>query len=452
MAGFEGREMTNNEIMFAGNWFQKAWDKKDIFIKRRDAEVLRRLAARVRALSERPVEAEKRRLWTLHNDLGTRQPLVFMDAENGWNEIITDADLQCEETMARSWEFWLRKELFWGEELRDDKVIDAVFYLPYVATDTGWGIQPKFVRSEGVVDGAYRWEQSITDAMMEDPSLAMSSLIHTPEIEVDREASDLLMETARSVFGGILETRFRHWWWWGMELTHPYADLRTLESMLYDFYDYPERVHEIMRLFTDGYMAKLDYLERNRLLPNNVGNSYCGSGGFGFTSQLQNGEDFDPDWIRAKDIWGFMESQETSSVSPEMFAEFVLPYQMEMARRFGLVYYGCCESLDLKWKYIRQIPNLRRVSVSNWATPEVMAENLGDKYVYCCKPSPSDLAVPEIAADAARARIRRVLRAAKEHGNIVELIMKDTHTLGGNRRNAIRWVEIAREEIDNVFG
>jgi len=31
-----------------------------------------------------------------------------------------------------------------------------------------------------------------------------------------------------------------------------------------------------------------------------------------------------------------------------------------------------------------------------------------------------------------------------------ELIMKDNHTLGGNPYNAVRWVELAREEIGNI--
>jgi hypothetical protein len=32
-------------------------------------------------------------------------------------------------------------------------------------------------------------------------------------------------------------------------------------------------------------------------------------------------------------------------------------------------------------------------------------------------------------------------------GTVPELIMKDNHTLGKNPMNAVRWVELAREEI-----
>jgi hypothetical protein len=48
--------------------------------------------------------------------------------------------------------------------------------------------------------------------------------------------------------------------------------------------------------------------------------------------------------------------------------------------------------------------------------------------------------------------VRRDARRAVEQtkGGICEFIMKDNHTLGKNPRNATRWVEIMREEIDRV--
>ena len=44
-------------------------------------------------LAARPIEAEKRELWYRHNALEATRPVVFCDPENGWNEIITAADL-----------------------------------------------------------------------------------------------------------------------------------------------------------------------------------------------------------------------------------------------------------------------------------------------------------------------------------------------------------------------
>ena len=47
-----------------------------------------------------------------------------------------------------------------------------------------------------------------------------------------------------------------------------------------------------------------------------------------------------------------------------------------------------------------------------------------------------------------RAALRQTLEAAR--GCRLEIVMKDNHTLGGNPQNAVRWVEIAREEIERA--
>ena len=52
---------------------------------------------------------------------------------------------------------------------------------------------------------------------------------------------------------------------------------------------------------------------------------------------------------RTTQCWGFLESQESTAVSPETFGEFVFPYQDRLVRRFGLLSYGCCERVDAIW-------------------------------------------------------------------------------------------------------
>ena len=149
------------------------------------------------------------------------------------------------------------------------------------------------------------------------------------------------------------------------------------------------------------------------------------------------------------DMWGFAESQETVGVSPEMFREFVLPYQMSIMKRFGLNCYGCCEPLDIRWQYVKDFPRLRRISVSPWADVQKMAEYLENKYVMSLKPSPTPLAVHSMDEDAVRNELAEKLELSR--GCCVEVIMKDNHTLGGNPHNAIRWCEIAREEINKLY-
>ncbi|MCS7311208.1 MAG: hypothetical protein NZ741_13410, partial [Armatimonadetes bacterium] len=92
-------------------------------MSQRDRQILRELAKRVAELAARPEEEQKLELWYRHNALEPTRPLVFCDPENGWNEILTPDVFQCEGQLARAWEWHLRRELFWGEQMRDDKVI-----------------------------------------------------------------------------------------------------------------------------------------------------------------------------------------------------------------------------------------------------------------------------------------------------------------------------------------
>ena len=232
-------------------------------------------------------------------------------------------------------------------------------------------------------------------------------------------------------------------------MTWVLANLRGLEQIMLDMYDEPENLRRLMAFLRDGHLAKLDFLESHGLLSANFDGTYVGSGGFGYTRQLPQAG-FDARRVRTRDMWGFCESQETVGVAPEMFAEFIYPYQVPILERFGLNCYGCCEPLDKRWGFIKNAPRLRRLSVSTWADPEAMGAQLGGKYIFSSKPNPTHLAEPVLRADEARAEIRRVLTAGRRHGCIVELIMKDNHTLGRNPENAVQWCAIAREEIERM--
>ena len=433
-----------------GNLMVHGWPIEQCVVSGHDREILRGLGDKLRSLAERPCEQEKIALWTAHNDLKTEQPVIFIDCENGWNEIFPWAEsIKCEGEMAQDWEMWLRKEIHWADVLKDDKVVEAKLYLPYHAVDTAWGIAEERI-GDPTRGEAYVWKSPLAD-LDEDAfeGLDLSTVIKTPEIRIDWEASNRAFALAQEVFDGILEVEFRHKWWWSPDLSLSYSNLRGMENMMCDFYDYPEKVHEMMRLFTDGYLVKFDYLEQNGLLPNNCESMYIGSGGTGWTSQLHG----TPGQVKLMDMWGFNEAQETSEVSPEMVNEFILPYQTELASRFGLNYYGCCEGLDRRWDYVKAaIPRLRRVSVSPWADRRKMSELLGGDYVYCLKVSPTDIAVPNPDEAYIRKHLNEVLGYCKQCGNRVEILMKDNHTLGRRPENAARWVQLAREEVARVYG
>lgn len=404
-----------------------------------EINVLRSLAQMVAELANRPIEQKKRQLWLSHNSLQPTRPVIFCDPENGWHEIITEKDLHCISYPARQWEFNLRKEIFWGKEMQDDRVIDNHFNVPYVFENTGWGV--KEIQLGGDHGGAYTWKSPLSNLNKDE-----LGKLKFPQIKVDDESTNQMLNIAREVFGNILNVRLKcDQWWWTLGLTHEAVKLRGLSEFMCEMCDNPEGVHHFMAFLRDGTLNMLDYLEANGLLSLNNEADYVGSGGFGFTKELPQ-PDFDAGQVKTMDMWGFCESQETCHVSPAMFEEFIFPYQLPIMKRFGLNCYGCCEPLNKRWHIIEQIPRLRRVSVSPWADVAAMSEQLGNRYVFSLKPNPATLAVVPLDEEQIRKELRSAIHLTKNCH--LEIIMKDNNTICNNPQHVIRWVKIVREEAD----
>jgi hypothetical protein len=148
-----------------------------------------------------------------------------------------------------------------------------------------------------------------------------------------------------------------------------------------------------------------------------------------------------------------MNSQESIGISPEQFAEFVYPYYEELAREFGLVYYGCCEPVHNYWdRSLKDLPNLRKVSISPWCDEEMMGERLdGRKVIYSRKPSPNFIGIQSgFDEEAFTAYIRKTAAAVKGRCK-TEFIFRDIYTLHGNRDKLRSAVEITRRIAEEVY-
>jgi antitoxin component of MazEF toxin-antitoxin module len=409
---------------------------ESLTVSPKEKDRLQELGKRVAEIAALPVQAEKASLWQRHNDLETQEPVVFIDPENGWNECIPAESLQCTTPIARVWEMFLRKQIYWFEVLKDDKVIEPYFDVPYSYSDTGWGLDLK--REHGGGGGSFIIVPAVEDYDDDLPGLRF------PKIIIDQAESDAVLALAHEVFDGILTVRRKTVWWWSMGMTRNFIDIRGLENFLCDLIAEPENVHKLMDLLCEGWLGRIDDLEQGGYLCSNADGTYVGSGGFGFTKNLAKpgGK------VTAMDMWGLVESQETVAVSPAMYGEFILPYHIKIAERFGLNCYGCCEGFDKRWEYVKTIPRLRRVSVSPWSDWSTLPGLLGKNYIASVKPGPTPLALSVLDEDAACADLRKAVGAVKDC--VVEIIMKDNHTLGGNPRNAARWVELARQAVAGV--
>ncbi len=407
---------------------------QDLEISKNEREVLRKLAEKVALIAQSDQMKERCELWRRHNQLEKTRPLIFCDPEWGWNEIITNDQMECSSTLARRWEFDLRKEIFYAEQMGDDKPVTLNFDVPYTVSADDWGIQKEVHRTD--LSGAISWDSPLTDYDKDLPKL------HNPTFNIDWEVTNGTLQVAQEIFGDILNVRLKGTWWWSLGLSIRAIDFRHIDKLYMDMVMYPDAVKELFSILSKGLMSKLDYLEESGLLSLNNNYTYVGSGGYGFTNELP-AEDF-AGTVRCRDMWGFCESQETVGISPEMYEEFIHQYERPLMERFGLNCYGCCEPIDGRWDFVKNFPNLRRVSCSPWADIPKMAAYLEDKYIYSMKVSPTPLALPDFDQDRVRKELQSSFETTKDCR--VECIMKDNHTLGGSAANAINWCRIAKEE------
>lgn len=408
---------------------------QDLQFSPAECQLLRSLAGKVAELATRPIEQQKRQLWLDHNALRPTRPIVFCDPETSWNEIIPPDSLTCHHSLARAWEFHLRREIFWGTKMKDDRVIMPFFDIAHVHDEPDWGLVEHRIETSGMERTAYTWDAPVQTESDWDR-------IHAPVLRVDYVSTDRLLNLAGELFGDLLQVRLKTQWWWTLGMTWTLIRLRGLETFMYDLTEHPTFVHRMMATLRDGTLAMIDVLEKAGLLGLNWDGTYVGSGGYGWTEELPSSKfNAAP---RTRDLWGFAESQETVGVSPRMFEHFIFPYQLPILEKFGLNCYGCCEPLDKRWKVVQRIPRLRRVSVSPWSDRALMAENLSDRYVFSFKPNPTDMAMDFFDEERIRANLRRDMQLTRNCR--LEVIMKDVTTMLHDPSRAIRWVEIAMQE------
>lgn len=149
---------------------------------------------------------------------------------------------------------------------------------------------------------------------------------------------------------------------------------------------------------------------------------------------------------RLKDICFFTHAQEFEGVSPAQHKEFLLDYQMPIMKLFGLVNYGCCETLDNKVEILREIPNLRKLLAGFRADLPRMIEDVGSDYIISRRPNPATRVSCGFDPEAVRQQIRRALEMSKQCH--VEVVLKELLTVEGDMSRLIKWAQIAREEAE----
>jgi len=223
----------------------------------------------------------------------------------------------------------------------------------------------------------------------------------------------------------------------------------SLETMMMSMCDYPELFHKMMQMLTDDYLELWDLVEKNNWIRPNNFNVYACQGSYGFTNELPVSKG---DTYTLADVWGYMNSQESSNLSPDFYHEFFFPYYKKVSERFGRMGYGCCESVSEIWpKSVSNYDNLTKVSIAPWCDEEYMGDQLrGKKIVYHRKPFPNYLCVDKVFDEQAFSEhIEKSLKAAR--GCFFEISYRDVYNLQGEIYRGKRVYDTIKKCIDRVW-
>ena len=409
-----------------------------ITVTPQDRDLLRSLAARVRQIADDPSMPGRKKRWYQHNALQPQGPMILCYPEGCWTELLPEKTCQCQDPQLREWEWNLRSQIYWWEHIHDDNALEPYFNVSWKFDLGTFGV--KIPYHYGDNRGSYTWEPPLKDLSQD------LALLKHRQPAVDRQKMQRDLDITHSIFGDILPPRTRSINWWTVGLTMDAAFLMGMEGLMLAMYDQPEQLHQLMAFLRDDLTNIITWAEKQGLLTPENENDNIGSGSVGYTDQLPSCPTPGQNHLTLRQQWGFAESQETVGVGPDQFAEFILPYQVQMLDHFGLNHYGCCEPLELRIDHvIAHIPRLRRVSVAPSANQAIMAEKLGKKYIFSRKPYPAHVCVG-FNEPAIREDLRQTLEVA---GDLcLEIILKDTHTVEKDPQRITRWIQIAYEEVD----
>ena len=405
----------------------------------KEQKILRELAQKYMEIAVLPVQREKKALWQALNRLQMQRPMLNMD-QIPWHEMDVDGSLvnQVEDPYWRNVETTLRRTIYRFEHMPVDMVVEPyiTLYRPIVYDPYGMQIHVDTIRLDQKNDVA---AQHFTNLLETEEDLEK---IKTPTATLLAEDEKRIIQEAEVLFHGIAPFHMA-----GMTMHlgiwDPITQWMGVENCYIELMDRPAFMHAIMERATSGMESLIDNMNRQGLFDVYTNVCHCS---YTYLDELPT-PGCDPDRPQSKDVWAFGLAQLFSSVSPDITAEFEVPYMKRIFSKFGAIYYGCCEKLDDRLDIIAQMPNIHKVSCSPWSNREHFAATLPKQYIMSNKPNPALVGASVMDEEEVRKDIRRTIDAAKRNQVNLELILKDISTVQYEPQRLWNWSRIALEEV-----
>ena len=402
-------------------------------ISQKDRQILRDLARKQLEMANSPRNRQNYADWMANGASRTQvtRPLIRIETNTFEHEIMP-AMMQCEGEEARRIEHQMLRPMINFTMFQDDTLVPDYFEVCDHYQFTPFNLPVKMERSGGL---GHHFIPYLHDLEEDDHLLGKSPFA------VREDWAQQKLQQAEEVFGDILPVRRIS----NAAYCTPMQDIvhiMNMDDMYVAMIDDEERFEAMLSRLVDDYIAFFQAQEESGTLHTAARMQHLCQGTYCFTDELPDSQP----GAKLKDMWLFMDSQETAGVSPAMYRDLVFPHYKRVMDHFGLISYGCCEATHPIWDdCLSKLPHLRKVSISPWCDEEFMGEKLrGTGVTFLRKPPATILGMntPTLDEEATLACFRKTGRAAKDCK--IEIIQRDVYTVGSSPEKVRRFVELAR--------
>ena len=387
---------------------------------------LRSLAGAYAGYAHGDVMAQRREKWRLHNRLQQRTFPFHIEDNGSFLRDLSPA-LQCEDPVPRQLEARLIHALVSHERINDDRIIPDRFVVDWVTEASGYCDELRITRADDGHGGnlGYESNKPIKDIDGDFGKLKKRTLT------LNRPLTEQRAELARDVFQGLLPVVVgRCGSLYSDGITNKAVHLMGMQELYLEMAMNPEAVHRLLTFLAEDNMALGRWEEEQGLLKlNNDGNQgYC-SGSSMYSDEIPGRAIKPGELIRTTDRYGYLEAQEAAGLSPDMFAEFLMPHFRRLAPKFRLMKFGCCEAVHGFISHLHELPGLRKVTVTPWCDLAKLAANCPPGIIWSRKSVPLKLCGATFDPGDFRAHLKETLEFGA--GRFIEFVFRDTTCLTG---------------------
>ena len=371
-----------------------------------------------------------------------QRPMVCID-QLPYNELNANGDFsyQVSDPYWRTVEHALRNTIYTWRNFAVDMVVEPYITIPKVVHNSGYGIEKDtttLALDVHTTAASVHYDNVLKD--YED-----IEKIKDMEITQNESETALRFAEAKDIFKDIAPIVLGHGVGFSLSGWDRLNEYMGMENLLIDMYDRPEFLHACINRVTESTIAGIVSANKLQVHDDIVNLCHCS---YIYTDELL------PDFGAGKgptsqNSWAYGLAQLFTSVSPEFFNEFEMPYITRMAEHFGMIYYGCCDRMDDRLEFVKKIPNVKKVSCSPWSDRNNFAANIGPNLIMSNKPSPAFIACESVNWDVVRDDLKATLDVAKANGVNLEFILKDISTVHKQPERITKWAEIAMNLVEN---